>query len=166
MTGELWILGLVMAGVAVLAIKSSAAVKSENPELLGIVQKYADKYGIDAALIKAVIQNESSWDPQNRNPADPSYGLMGITPQLAQDFGIVKDWQNPTAAEIARIYDPDTNIMIGAGHLSDLLGSYDFDTAIQMYNVGISGFIVYGYRNAGYLAAVTDYYNQYLAEGS
>lgn len=120
----------------------------------------ANKYNVDAALVRAVAMTESSLDPNAVNPSDPSYGLMQIQPILAEDFGIVKDYHNATEAEIAMIRDPLTNLRIGAWHLSRLLAKYPFDSAIQMYNVGERGFNE-GRRAPEYLAKVKRYYDAY-----
>ena len=120
----------------------------------------ASKYHVDANLVRAVAMTESSLNPNAVNPSDPSYGLMQIMPILAEDFGIVKDYHNPTAAEIAMIKDPQTNLRIGAWHLSRLLAEYPFDVAIQMYNVGERGFNE-GRRAPDYLKKVKGYYDAY-----
>lgn len=125
-----------------------------------IIAKKADEHGIDLAILKAVIKVESNFDPNAKNPADPSYGLMQITPILAQDYGKVKDWRNPTNAEINMLYDPAWNLDIGGEHLSMLLRSYSFEQAIQSYNVGVSGYF-WGRRNSEYLAKVEKYYGIY-----
>lgn len=138
-------------------------VKPKEPILTtvdGMISYVSGKHGVPAALIKAVAMTESSLNPNATNPSDPSYGLMGIMPILAEDYGIVKDWHNATEAEIAMIKDPLTNLNIGAWHLSRLLKQYPFDDSIQMYNVGVSGFKS-GRRNAEYLSRVKRYYNEY-----
>lgn len=126
----------------------------------GMISYASAKYRVNPALIKAVAMTESSLNPYASNPSDPSWGLMGIMPILAEDFGIVRDWHNPTVSEIAMIRDPLTNLRIGAWHLERLLAQYPFDDAIQMYNVGVSGFKS-GRRNPDYLEKVKRYYNEY-----
>ena len=116
---------------------------------------------MDAALVKAVARTESSLNPNASNSSDPSWGLMGIMPILAQDYGIVRDYRNPTAAEIAMIREPQTNLFIGAWNLSRLLKKYSFGIAVQMYNVGEKGYNVDGHRAPDYLEKVTGYYNEY-----
>lgn len=61
-----------------------------KPELLSAqaakfypdVQKQANKYGLDAALLLAIIHTESSFNPLARSPI-PAFGLMQIVPGSA-----------------------------------------------------------------------------------
>jgi soluble lytic murein transglycosylase-like protein len=92
--------------------------------------------------------------------SDDSYGLMQVGLMVGQDFGLVKDYKNPTEIELARLLNPQTNINAGARQLSNLLNRYDFDTAIQMYNVGVAGYNK-GYRAGAYLMRVKGFYNEY-----
>lgn len=144
------------SGPAVLTPVPTITTEPESIE--NMISYAAAKYGVSSNLVRAVAKTESSLNPNATNPSDPSYGLMGIMPILAEDFGIVKDWHNPTLAEIAMIRDPQTNLNIGAWHLSRLLKQYSFDVAIQMYNVGITGYNN-GARASGYLAKVKGYLN-------
>ncbi len=137
-------------------VEPSAPTKSIDQ----MVAAAASQYGVSAALVKAVAMVESSLNPNAQNPSDPSYGLMQIMPILAEDFGIVKDWHNPTAAEIAMIRDPQTNLRIGAWYLKRLTSKYEFDVAVQMYNVGEAGYKA-GRRNENYLSKVKRYYNEF-----
>ena len=120
----------------------------------------ANQYHVDAALVKAVAMTESSLNPNAVNPSDPSYGLMQVMPILAEDFGIVKDYHNPTDAEIAMIREPQTNLRIGAWFLSKLLAKYNVETSIEMYNVGEHGWLE-GRRNPAYVAKVKGYYDEF-----
>jgi soluble lytic murein transglycosylase-like protein len=85
---------------------------------------------------------------------------MQIMPILAQDFGYVNEWQNVTEAEIAMIRLPENNVQIGTRFLAKLTSKYPQGVAIQMYNIGESGYNS-GRRAAEYLAKVTRYYNEY-----
>jgi soluble lytic murein transglycosylase-like protein len=132
---------------------------AEKPATIdAMIAVAASRYGVDAALVKAIAMTESSLNPRATNPSDPSYGLMQVMPILAQDYGIVKEWQKPTSAEIAMIYDPQTNLYIGSWFLAKLTKKYSRDVAIQMYNVGESGYLQ-GRRNSEYLARVRRYYD-------
>lgn len=118
-----------------------------------IVQEWARKTGINPNLIFAHIFVESSGDPNAENPFDPSYGLMGITPILAQDYGYVRDYRFVTQAEIDRIKNPEVNVEIGSKYLKKLHALYPFDIATQMYNCGIKGYND-GVRVPEYLAKI------------
>ena len=156
-------IGLMLGAILLMSKKAQAAVKEmvqipiqvvePSTPLDSMIKEAAFKYSVDWKLVKAVAMTESSLNPNASNPKDPSYGLMGIMPILAEDFGIVRDYHNPTDAEIAMIRDPQTNLNIGAWHLHYLTGKYPFDAAVQMYNVGERGYNE-GRRNSDYLAKV------------
>lgn len=125
------------------------------------IVQYANKWRLDPALVKAVVKVESNFDPAAKNPLDPSYGLMQITPTLAYDYGLIKSYTNPSRQEIEMIYNVDNNLSIGCEFLSMLMDKYDFNQAIQSYNVGEKGYIIYGSRNTYYLERVRKYYYEY-----
>jgi soluble lytic murein transglycosylase-like protein len=126
-----------------------------------IIFEKAQKYNINPLLIKAHIQVESSWDVDAENPNDPSYGLMGISAMLAQDYGLCRDWRNITPEEVENIKNPDNNIDAGARFLNylHLYKKYPFDVATQMYNCGERGYNEKGIRVPEYLAKIRKYYN-------
>ena len=117
-------------------------------------------WGVPVALIRAIIKTESNGNPDAIS-SKGCYGLMQISLMVAEDFGYVKEWQNPTEYEISRILNPQTNINIGTRQLSLLLGKFPFDEAIQKYNTGIRGYDELGFRASGYLGTVKGYYNDY-----
>ena len=137
-----------------------AGAEGLTPELEWLMAEKADQYGVDRALVKAIAKVESNFNPRAKNPADPSYGLMQITPILAQDFGLVKDYRNPTASEIERLYDLENNLYVGCSQLAHLRSIRSFNVAVQMYNVGQAGYMK-GVRNYDYLNKVRSYYDKY-----
>jgi soluble lytic murein transglycosylase-like protein len=139
--------------------KPSLPTGTSNVPYADIVLMSSRTWGVPSALIKAVIRTESNYNP-NAISERNCFGLMQVSLMKAQDFGLLKDWQNPTEYEIANLLKPQNNINAGARELSRLLQKYDFDTAIQMYNVGEAGFNK-GYRAAGYLTKVKGFYNDY-----
>src|ERR1700728_3973328 len=52
------------------------------------VDYYARQYGVSAALVRAVIQVESAWQPDAVSPKG-AMGLMQLMPATAQHFGVV-----------------------------------------------------------------------------
>ena len=167
-------LGLI--GLAVLAMHSMAGgsnafvlptVKKEpikdttspTNDLDAIIMHNSQKYNVPIPLIKAIIMNESSWQVYAKNPSDPSYGLMGIMPITAQDYGLVRDWKNTTTEEINSIYIPANNIGCGSKLLGGLLKRNSMWIAVECYNVGERGYHELGRRNGSYVSKVkTDYY--------
>lgn len=160
--------GFLVAAALLLAKKANTYAPKMGGEMTPIptvvkatlddqIKYAAAKAGVDWKLVKAIAITESSLNPLASNPNDPSWGLMGIMPILAEDYGIVKDWHNPTTAEIAMIRDPQTNLNIGAWHIGRLLKKYPLDTAIQMYNCGETGYRN-GVRVPQYLAMFKAHY--------
>jgi len=123
------------------------------------IKHYASEWGLEAALVKAIAKVESNFNPRAKNPADPSYGLMQITPGLAYDYGLISDHVNPSWLEIDIIYDVDNNLSIACWFLNRL-SKYSFQQMVMSYNVGEGGYKD-GRRNWDYLNKVEKYYESY-----
>jgi len=133
------------------------------PTVDDLINDYSKFYNVPIPLIKAIIKKESSWNQYAKNPNDPSYGLMGIMPIVAQEFGIVEDWRKVTQDEINSIYNPSNNIGSGCKLLHKLLSKYTMDVAVMMYNTGETGY-KNGVRNTAYVNDVLKYYHEYNEE--
>ncbi|HOY67583.1 MAG TPA: lytic transglycosylase domain-containing protein [Candidatus Ozemobacteraceae bacterium] len=98
----------------------------KDPEqYLPLVDKYAAKYGIDAALVRQVIAVESGYD--DRSVSDKgAMGLMQLMPETAREMGVT----NP--------FDPEENISGGTRYLSQLLkqNGGNLRLALASYNAG------------------------------
>ncbi len=94
-------------------------------ELQRIVHETAARHRVDPALVMAVIQAESAWQPAaiSRKGAQ---GLMQLTPGTAGDLGV------------KNAFDPAQNVNGGVKYLSMLLERYhgDLDLALAAYNAG------------------------------
>lgn len=91
-----------------------------------IIQKAADQFGLEPALVKAVISVESRGNPQAVSPAG-AQGLMQLMPRTAVDLGVTDS------------FDPAQNIRAGARYLSQLLDRYqgNLKLALAAYNWGM-----------------------------
>jgi len=98
-----------------------------------LVQEAATTYGLDPALIRAVMQMESAFNPLAVSKAG-AQGLMQIMPELAQELSVVN------------VFDPQQNIMAGARYLRWLLDLYEGDVSMALagYNAGPGSVARYG----------------------
>lgn len=97
------------------------------------VEEAARKTGLDASLLLAVIREESLFDPDARSIAG-ALGLMQLMPQTAQRVAQSAGIPYKSADDI---YQPRTNIMLGAAYLKSLVAEFGgIPYAIAAYNAG------------------------------
>ena len=90
-----------------------------------LVREAAERHHVDPALVRAVIQTESNWNPgaMSRKGA---VGLMQLIPTTAQRFGA------------SDAFNPKQNVDAGVRYLKTLLERYNgnLDLALAAYNAG------------------------------
>jgi soluble lytic murein transglycosylase len=101
------------------------------------IRQAATRYGVDPALVKAVIWRESSFDAKARGLAG-EIGLMQIRSPAAEEWAHAEKIR-PFAHE--HLLDPNTNTLAGAWYLSTLLKRYrqtdnPLPYALADYNAG------------------------------
>jgi hypothetical protein len=90
-----------------------------------LIQAACHRYGVEFALVKAVIKAESAFDPEALSRAG-ARGLMQLMPATAAMHGVDD------------IHAPSDNIDGGVRHLRLLLDQFDWDVplALAAYNAG------------------------------
>src|SRR5579872_322096 len=82
---------------------------------------YAKQYGVPAALVRAIIQVESGWQPGAVSPKG-AIGLMQLMPATAQQFGAAHPFQMHEnvrggvayLAELMRVFQRDLRLVAAA----------------------------------------------------
>ena len=127
----------------------------ENYRLESLIQHFADKFSLEAALVKAVIKVESDFNPQVVS-SKGAKGLMQLMPETAREVGV----SNP--------FDPSQSIYGGSLYLRKMLDSFDrnLDYALAAYNAGPTVVRRYGgippYKETqNYVKRVKHYFDYY-----
>lgn len=121
--------------------KDSAAVQNTGTKKIftgtasmdRIFEEAADRYGVDANLLKAIGKAESGFNSSIVSSAG-AIGVMQLMPGTARSLGV----KDP--------YDAQQNIMGGAKYISQLLNQYDGNVrlALAAYNAGPGNVAKYG----------------------
>ena len=96
-----------------------------DPRVDGLINKYARAYGVDPALVRAVMRNESGFNAGAVSPKG-AQGLMQLMPGTAALMGV----RDP--------FDPEQNIAGGVGYLRHCLDRFGYNVplAVAAYNAG------------------------------
>ena len=95
----------------------------QNARYDPIIDKASAEQGVDARLVRAVIQVESGYRERAQSPKG-AMGLMQLMPDTVKQYAVT----NP--------YDPTSNIEAGIKHLKSLLDRFPVSLALAAYNAG------------------------------
>ena len=103
----------------------SAYDRANREKITEMIREVSDRYRVDPALVRAVIQTESNWN-SNAVSRVGAQGLMQLVPGTAQQLGV------------SNAFDPKQNLDGGVRYLHSLLERYngDLDKALAAYNAG------------------------------
>jgi hypothetical protein len=109
-------------------VVQSARRALEARPFAALIESVAHKHGVDPALVHAVVEAESNYQPAARSQVG-ARGLMQVMPSTARDLGV----------KSARLlFDPEENLEAGVKYLKWLLERFDGDltSALAAYNAG------------------------------
>jgi soluble lytic murein transglycosylase-like protein len=137
-----------------------SATPAQEP-LQTLIHAAATKHRVEPALVQAVIQVESNFNPRALSPKG-AQGLMQLMPATAQRFGV------------ADAFDPRQNIEGGVRYLAELLALFknDLRLVLAAYNAGENAVLQYGkqvppYRETQeYVPKVLDIYQRNQSGGA
>ena len=103
------------------------------PQIEQLVNANAGAWGVDPALVKAIIANESGFDA-NATSQTGAQGLMQLEPATAAGLGVTNS------------YDPAQNVWGGTRYIRGLLDRFhgDMRLAVAAYNAGPQAVEKYG----------------------
>lgn len=131
---------------------------SRNPaEFDRIINSCSTEFGVDKALVKAVIHAESGYNP-NAVSSKGAAGLMQLMPGTAHDL------------KVADSFNPSDNIRGGVRYLRFLLDTFkgNVSLALAAYNAGLGKVAKHGgippyQETRNYVSKVLDYQRNYAA---
>jgi len=137
------------------AQKNSPVFREDAATYDRLIRRYADEYGVEFALVKAIMTVESAFNPYAVSNKG-ARGLMQMMPSTAARYGVTD------------IYNPVENVRAAAQHLKFLFDTFGNKPilVIAAYNAGENavkqyrGIPPYG-ETQNYVKKVLSYQRQY-----
>lgn len=148
-----------IAAVPVDNVPKSGSVLPRKASFDQVVEEVSRTYGLESALLHAVISVESHYNPKAVSKKG-AIGLMQLMPGTAKRYGVVD------------AFDPLQNLNGGAHYLRDLLNLFNSDVSLALaaFNAGEHAVAKYGNRlppyreTVRYVPQVLDFYQRYRAD--
>ncbi len=104
---------------------TAAGLEERGAQFQHLINEYSQQFGVDPALVKAVMRAESCFDARAVSKVG-AHGLMQLMPDRAMRLGVEDR------------FDPEQNIRGGVQFLSQLLKRFDnnIEFAVAAYNAG------------------------------
>lgn len=138
---------------------SQTQIKELMPRIDAAINTYSKQYGLDPKLVRAVIKEESGFQPFALSTSG-AMGLMQLMPGTAEGLGVTD------------AYNIEQNILGGTQYLYYQLKAFDGDLklALAAYNAGPNAVKKYGgippyTQTQNYVKKVINSYEMYRAIG-
>lgn len=136
-------------------VGSHLNAQARAPETVYYADAYADHYGVPRALVRAIITQESNWNPRALSVKGAA-GLMQLMPSTAATY------------RVRNRYSVTENLSGGVEYLADLLGQFrgEMRLAVAAYYCGSRNIERKGlsYRNPEVVAYVESVRSRYQRE--
>ena len=137
------------------AVVMHPAAHAQDQATLYYANAYADHYGVPRALVDAIIEQESDWNPLAQSVKDAE-GLMQLMPATAAIYGV------------RNRYDILESLSGGVRYLADLLSEFhgDMRLAVAAYYCGSRHILQRGfsYSNPDVVAYVESVRRRYQSD--